>query len=343
MQNNKSSRNDAIDLFRFFAALMVVAIHANPFYDINNVLGFLVCQVLVRVAVPFFFIISGYYFFKGLAQNGMSYAVKYIKKLLIYYSICSIVYYIIDFFQLPNNSSILSFFKSRIVNFVIFGSHYHLWFYPALIVSIVIITLAHKLKIEKVLFIATVLFYVIGCFSTTYISIMPKPLNIIFNTSYFEIIRRIFLMGLPFCMLGYFLSFITKDKKYDYSKSLIVSIIAYCIETALIVALKSKAIILTFSLYPLVAFIVLNLLNVKKQLYFRAVFRDSSMFIYLFHPIIIKSLEILFIEIDFSCGGTLIWFLTCIISFALSIVIYLLKHLIKNSKIKETLKKENSV
>ncbi len=333
--NKTKHRNNAVDLFRLIAAFMVVAIHTNPFEDISNSLGFLVCQVLVRVAVPFFFVISGYYYFIGLNKNGINYAIKYIKRLLIEYGIWSLIYYIIDFIQLSKGTSILSFIKSKIVNFAVFGSHYHLWFYPALIMAIVIITLAYKLNIGKALFWITIPLYILGCISTTYITKMPDFLNRVFNFTYFEAIRRIFLIGLPFCVLGYYLSHKKSQNEEQntskITKYFIISALAYTIETAVILILDIDAIISTFSLYPLVAFIVLRLLQIEKKIAFAEIFRDCSTFIYFVHPLIIWLFKELFLRINLNSTTTL-WIMTCITSFTLAYIYYKVKKIVKRRK-----------
>ena len=63
------TRNCSIDLFRLYCAVLVVAIHTSPFMDQNNKLGFISTQVIPRIAVPFFFIVSGYYYIQNLEQG----------------------------------------------------------------------------------------------------------------------------------------------------------------------------------------------------------------------------------------------------------------------------------
>lgn len=60
----KFNRNVAVDIFRYISALMVVAIHIHPFTDLNSTMGFICTQVLPRIAVPYFFAISGYFYIK---------------------------------------------------------------------------------------------------------------------------------------------------------------------------------------------------------------------------------------------------------------------------------------
>lgn len=59
----KSSNHTFIDIFKFIAALLVVAIHTTPLEDISAKGNFYFENMLCRIAVPFFFAASGFFFF----------------------------------------------------------------------------------------------------------------------------------------------------------------------------------------------------------------------------------------------------------------------------------------
>ena len=46
---------------RVVCAYMVVAIHVHPFEEINSDIGYVFTQGVPRIAVSFFFVISGYF------------------------------------------------------------------------------------------------------------------------------------------------------------------------------------------------------------------------------------------------------------------------------------------
>ena len=62
MDTNKSIYK-AIDILKFLAAICVVAIHTNAFKDINNGIYNFLSYCIFTFAVPFFFIISGFFLF----------------------------------------------------------------------------------------------------------------------------------------------------------------------------------------------------------------------------------------------------------------------------------------
>ena len=49
-----------LDLFRIFAALMVIAIHTSPLASFHDSADFFLTRILARIAVPFFFMVTGF-------------------------------------------------------------------------------------------------------------------------------------------------------------------------------------------------------------------------------------------------------------------------------------------
>ena len=61
---NKSSivrSYTGIDVFRLAAALLIIAIHTSPLADLSGMGDFVLTRVIARVAVPFFFVTSGFF------------------------------------------------------------------------------------------------------------------------------------------------------------------------------------------------------------------------------------------------------------------------------------------
>ena len=81
-----------IDLFKLIASLLIVLLHATETQD------WIACEVryvLTRFAVPFFFMVSGFFFYKGLnrAENKKVYFWKYEKNLAKLYLIWALLIY----------------------------------------------------------------------------------------------------------------------------------------------------------------------------------------------------------------------------------------------------------
>ncbi|EAC3883777.1 serine racemase, partial [Listeria monocytogenes] len=89
-------KNQGIEQFRVLLAMMVVAIHCLPLHHLWPDGDILITLTLFRIAVPFFFMISGYYVFSDLATQN-SYPARqrvwqFIKKQLQVYLIATLLF-----------------------------------------------------------------------------------------------------------------------------------------------------------------------------------------------------------------------------------------------------------
>ena len=84
-----------LDGFRLFAAILVISIHTSPFIIINQNLDFFFTRILSRVAVPFFFMVTGQFVVYELLDkknNQTDKLHKYLKKIGLLYAITSFFY-----------------------------------------------------------------------------------------------------------------------------------------------------------------------------------------------------------------------------------------------------------
>ena len=61
----KQNTRPVLDVCRLAAALLVITIHTAPLSDVNTEADFFLTRVLARVAVPYFFMLTGYFLEKG--------------------------------------------------------------------------------------------------------------------------------------------------------------------------------------------------------------------------------------------------------------------------------------
>lgn len=131
--NTCTKRNGTVDLFRVLCAILVIIIHTKPFLDTNEEMAFLWIDVLPRIAVPFFFCIAGYYFIFDTAKDKRK-TIRYLKKQFLLYFQWSILYFLIGMISaLQQGKSILYYTVDSVIGFVLYGTRYHLWFYPVLL------------------------------------------------------------------------------------------------------------------------------------------------------------------------------------------------------------------
>ena len=292
-----TERNRSIDIFRYVCAIMVVAIHTHPFEDIHEKMGFIFTQVIPRVAVPFFFITAGYFYMNSLRNKKRAF-IPYIKSILKCYILWSLIYFFVDFIQW-GYQNIKGFIGHCFTSFFITGSHYHFWFFPALIFAVIVSTLAYKLKLQKLLLPFSLILYGIGCFGCSYHTIgMNIPfLSIVYSSQYFTIIRRIIFMGFPFFTGGLLVHEIEKHmSKFKRPKSiawcgLIGSIVFWLGEILLVVHQQLQdSIVVTFGLYLLTVATVVFLLQypMPQAAVFSYHCHALANFTYYIHPLIIS-------------------------------------------------------
>lgn len=214
------SRIVSVDVFKLLAITAVIAIHTEPFRgsvpgDSNSwqYLSVLINQ-LARFAVPFFFVISGY-FWGTKIKNGVSVAsvsISLAKRICLIFAAWSVIY------ALPYNlSSIVEFgplgpikvaywnllnLSKNPVTLVMQGTKVHLWFLIALLFSLGISSLLVEKKKHKTLIALSVVLYLIGLLAKAY-SDTPLGVHTNFNT------RNGPFFGTIFFVSGYFLSNLT--------------------------------------------------------------------------------------------------------------------------------------
>lgn len=260
--NQKKERNGAIDIFRYVAALLVVALHVTAFVDIHPMMSYLFAQVLPRISVPFFFVVSGYYYASKL-ENGEARLWPYVKKLLVTYGVWSGIYYTLKF-VLYGPMDICDI----LVSFFITGSEYHFWFFPSLVLSVSLTTLLYHIGLKKTLIPISVVIYLIGCLGHGYYKIgMQIPvLAVLYNTPGIKEIFNLLCPGFPFFICGYIVN--KKELRMRNAtkrKSVIccaIALFGFLCEIALLQILDFAIdISLTFGLYGFVFSLMLLLVN----------------------------------------------------------------------------------
>lgn len=187
-----------LDRFRMIAAVLVVAIHTSPLASFSADADFFLTRVLARIAVPFFFMVTGQFVLADCLEwredgaaagnygarnkSGMK-AVKpgtttgvcagkvqrYIKKIAVLYG-ASILLYIPIGIYAGHYKGLGAPAAFRMLVFD--GTFYHLWYFPACIMGVAIVyALSRFLSIRGVTAAAGIL-YVIGLFGDSYFGLI---------------------------------------------------------------------------------------------------------------------------------------------------------------------------
>ncbi len=317
-------RNHSIDIFRYFCAILIVIIHTNPMADYSANISFGVSQILTRIGVPFFFAVAGYFYTQKF-DKGQKAFVPYVKKIFITYFIWSCVYLLTEFISW-GHGQLKGFAVTSVLNFFIKGSYYHFWFFPALIISTCIVTLMYKIKLKKLLIPLGMVLYIVGCIGCSYytLGVRIPVLGTLFSHPDFIIVRRIFLMGLPFFICGHLVNIIQgKLLKSDNKKLfvfLFVSAFVWLAEIVLVIKAELQSnIIITFGLFLLVIAVMLILLKnpLPKSEKLSEKCRILANFTYYSHPLVMLIIK----SVNEDISKLVLFILTVIICAVIGLVL----------------------
>ncbi|EOI55413.1 membrane-bound serine racemase VanT [Enterococcus gilvus] len=156
--------NNGVTNFRMIAAFMVVAIHSFPFKSIAPQLDTLITLTLFRVAVPFFFMVTGFYVL-GPFEKKQEYSER--QRILQFLKKISKLYLLVNLLYLPlaiySGFATFSMPLSKWLQLFLFeGFLYHLWYFPALILGVILTTYLIVRFSQKKVLLVTGLLYLIG-------------------------------------------------------------------------------------------------------------------------------------------------------------------------------------
>ena len=163
--NEKRKVYIAIDLFKFIFAIIVIAIHTHPFESVENELFYKGFDLLSSIAVPFFFMTSGFLMSNKL--NNIGYLKRILIRYLVLYIIWNIIYFPITIYgfcvsNMPLEKIIFSYLKGLFL----VGEQYYswpLWYLLGMvyILACSIVLKKNKKSLEKIC-LFNIIIYLIG-------------------------------------------------------------------------------------------------------------------------------------------------------------------------------------
>ncbi|GMQ63407.1 hypothetical protein AN2V17_26400 [Vallitalea sp. AN17-2] len=277
-----------IDYFRIIAAVLVVAIHTSPLLMINETANFVLTRVIARVAVPFFFMTSGFFlFFDSRINKEKLYG--FLGKTGLLYLVSIIIYIPINIYNgyFQQKSLLPNILKDIFFD----GTIYHLWYIPASMLGAVIAYyLIKKLGYHKA-FIIALLLYALGLMGDSYFGIIQSSEII---KSFYE---KVFLFssytrnGLFFAPVFFVLGAIIARQRKQYSLNLCLvgllsSIILMTVEGLILNGLElQRHDSMYITLLPCMFFLYQLLIQWKGHSL--TILRKIAMIIYIIHPMMI--------------------------------------------------------
>lgn len=229
MTNIKNDNYCTLDIVKFICSLLVVFLHC--YCNEYGSFGYLIKETLCNLAVPFFFISSGFLFFKKLDnENPQLYLLKYVKRLIIIYlfwSFITLPVSIYNFYHIFPNGSLILLFMYLIKCFFFIGSLGVYWYILSLILDSIIIYYAYKNNKLNILFTISLILFLVGVlFKSHYLpEILYKIIDFFFSSE-----RNFLTVGLFYMTIG---SLIARYNEVKEEKANFLLVIGLVISTIL--------------------------------------------------------------------------------------------------------------
>lgn len=337
MRMIKNKSYTGLDYFRIIAALLIIAIHTSPLLSYSKLGDFILTRIIARVAVPFFFMLSGFFL---ISRHNYNYdkLKNFLKNTIFIYSIAILIYIPLNIYN--GYFSMDNLLPNIIKDIVFDGTLYHLWYLPASIIGASIAYYLVKKFGMKMSFIIAIVFYIIGMFGDSYYGFLEKlPLlknlyGYVFEVS--DYTRN----GLFFAPVFFILGSIIADKSASISpkKSIIGFLISFALMFCEGIILHNLGVQRHDSMYimllPCMYFLFTTLTFLKGH---RVKFlRTSSLIIYIIHPMMIVIIrmfsKILGLQTTLVNNSLIHYIVVSIASFITSIIIILIINRIKGKK-----------
>lgn len=280
-----------IDLFKFFFALCIIGIHTYLFSNINGDLDWYGVHLLFRLAVPFFFVVSGFFVGLKLLQSDSTLLIvrKTVNRLFLPF---------IFWLAISLPLQFINYNFIEIIRRMVFYPWGALWYVLALIIALLALSPFYVKKKYGLPVIIGFILYLFALLSNSYYFLIENTAIGKFVDWYIEHFissRNGLFVGFFFVSLGVYLSKLYLENKLIGNKHSIVfliSIITLFLETAYI---RDKHYLDDNSLFISLPFVVASLLmfliKFKSDRYDFKELRYLSVGIYFIHRPILYYLD----------------------------------------------------
>ncbi|CAH8770348.1 serine racemase VanT catalytic subunit [Paenibacillus dendritiformis] len=164
-----------LDRFKIVAALLVIAIHTGPLMSYSSYADFMLTGIAARVAVPFFFIASGFLFFRkltGEASRDRALLHRFMLRIGLLYAVSIVLYLPLNGYAgyFAEEFNLLSLLRDLVFN----GTFYHLWYLPALILGTYITYFLYRTLPLQGMLAAAGLLYIAGLLGDSYYGVTEQ-------------------------------------------------------------------------------------------------------------------------------------------------------------------------
>ncbi len=303
-----------LNILKYISSILIIILHLRPFAHFSNELDLAFNNIVTRICVPIFFVITGYFVAKKEKENPC-YIDLYIKKTIPLYLFWSLMYVpvmiasIVPYLSQINDylgglhismlwSVVLIVLLLPVVVIVVLcysGVYYHLWYFPAIILSLIVLKKwKKKFNIHSLLLISFLLL-LFGA-TETYYGVLPISIKEVVSHYYhiFFTTRNFLFFGLFYVVLGYKISL----KEHAYSNycflKLIISFFFLIFEAILLHDTKRLDSNILLSCIPVTYYLFVCTIYIQNKSHLSFSFGQYSKYYYLIHPMVIFGISLQF-------------------------------------------------
>ena len=313
-----------IDLFKFIFAYFVIAIHVRPFYYVENIWVGRLTEQLFSVAVPFFFMASGFLIASKLGTGASSGQVikKHLIKVIKMYLLWSALYFPLALYGLVKEGYSIAHMIGAYIGQLLFAGEFHnawhLWYLLSTIYAFVLLLVLAG-KIDRYYYLTLGIVALVFCVLCTGISWVmstdllgpDNPVRMIIAST---IKSNRVLLGFIYITVGMLLY------KFSFSMKFAVPVFSGCFIIDMLAENSAASSVLSFIYFVMLFEIILGLkIKPLKTL----VFRRMSINIYLIHMYVwVVLYMVMYRKQTF---GVMMYVITALACTVVTYVIYLLQ------------------
>lgn len=297
-QTKPINRYSAIDFMQFICSFAVVLIHVGTVVE-QPIPHFLIKSIFCRIAVPFFFISSAF-FFRQKYQISFALCHAWLKRFLKQYFLISLFYFPLGVWYFSQQIDFKLFHLPLLLIIGLFyaGTMYHLWYFPALLFALYLATKLIKWMGYARAFLLSFSLYVVGAGETYFAylkgSFLEKSYQNFFDL--FITTKNGLFFGLIFVIIGFYLADTLKKETFfscHLKKLVLASLLLLVVEAHFIYGQPGLDKNFIFALVPLSSCLFYWLLTLDFSTSKTLPLRLLSQKIYFFHLLPIELLNLL--------------------------------------------------
>ena len=300
-ENKKELSN--LDVVKYLCAILIILCHLRPFVHYDEVIDMFFNNIVTRIGVPCFFVMTGYLVSLKEKENP-DYISKYIKRTIPMYLLWSMIYlpflgllayenmdvvqqymaiFHVDVYLLP-----LVAIPALFVLLFYSGAYYHLWYFPALLSAVWVLKKWKKHFRPVSLLVISFILLIFGA-TETYFGIFPEFVQTVLQKYYYGIFfttRNFLFFGLFYVTLGYAMGYYNREHTKHSLCGLLVSIGLLALEAVFLHSTNRLNSNIMFACIPTSYFLVSSALYIKQYFHVSFPYRAYSKYYYLLHPMV---------------------------------------------------------